>query len=184
MHIKTVILLVNFPFGLINFVNLSTTFIIQLFIKFFIFFHKKTRFLTFFILGVTVFHIYGFEHLLFIPIRVKTSPVPLFPPTTVLKFLEEHAGSNRQNTQRRYLSFVSTDDGRVLKAFNKGRGPNIETVVVEVLHLFPNGAPITSLRVSRDHGHVQKKLIAVSRDEIRSMSLHRCHLKTSCRYCI
>jgi len=44
MHIKAVILLGNFPFGLINFVNLSTTFIIQLFIKFFYFFHKKRVF--------------------------------------------------------------------------------------------------------------------------------------------
>ena len=53
MHIKTVILLGNFSFGLINFVNLSTTFIIQRFLTFFIFF-IKTRFLTFFILGVNV----------------------------------------------------------------------------------------------------------------------------------
>lgn len=87
--------------------------------------------------------------------------------------------------QRFYdILYIGTDDGRVLKAFNKGRGPTIETVVVEVLPLFPNGAPITSLRVSRDHGQVQKKLIAVSRDEIRSVSLHRCHLKTSCSACV
>src|SRR6218665_3727499 len=41
MHIKTVILLKNFSFGLINFVNLSTTFFIQRFLTFFIFFIIK-----------------------------------------------------------------------------------------------------------------------------------------------
>jgi len=34
MHIRTVILLKNFSFGLINFVNLSTTFFIQRFLFF------------------------------------------------------------------------------------------------------------------------------------------------------
>jgi len=47
MHIKTVILLRNFSFGLINFVNLST-FFIQRFSTFFIFF-IKTRFLKVFL---------------------------------------------------------------------------------------------------------------------------------------
>ena len=50
----TVILLVNFSFGLINFVNLSTTFFIQSFFNVFYFFHKNA-FLTFFILEVNVF---------------------------------------------------------------------------------------------------------------------------------
>jgi len=40
VHIKTIILLENFSFGLINFVNLSTTFFIQRFLTF-LFFHKK-----------------------------------------------------------------------------------------------------------------------------------------------
>jgi len=54
MHIKTVILVRNFSIGLINFVNLSTTFFIQRFLRFFYFFIKIV-FLTFFIL---VFYIY------------------------------------------------------------------------------------------------------------------------------
>ena len=60
MHIKTVILLKNFSFGLINFVDLSTKFFIQRFLRIFIFF-IKTRFLTFFILGVNVFYIYALQ---------------------------------------------------------------------------------------------------------------------------
>src|SRR6218665_638936 len=47
-----------FSFGLRDVVNLSTTFFIQRFFTFFIFF-IKTRFLRFFILGVNVFYIYG-----------------------------------------------------------------------------------------------------------------------------
>src|SRR6218665_444344 len=54
MHIKRVILLGIFSFGLRDVVNLSTTFFIQRFFTFFYFF-IKTRFLTFFILGVNVF---------------------------------------------------------------------------------------------------------------------------------
>ena len=62
MNFKTVILLWNFSFGLINFVNLSTTFFIQRFLKFFYFFIKNA-FLTFFILGVNVFiHVYAVTH--------------------------------------------------------------------------------------------------------------------------
>ena len=44
MHINTVILLGNFSFDLINFVNLSTTFFIQRFLTFFYYFHKKRVF--------------------------------------------------------------------------------------------------------------------------------------------
>jgi len=55
MHIKIVTVLGNFSFGLINLVNLSTTFF-SVFFYFFI----KNAFLTFFILGVNVFCIYDF----------------------------------------------------------------------------------------------------------------------------
>jgi len=37
MHIKTVSLMWNFSYGLINFVNLSTTFFVRRFLTFFIF---------------------------------------------------------------------------------------------------------------------------------------------------
>jgi len=52
MHINTVILLGNFSFDLINFVNLSTTFFIQ---RFLTIFSLKTRFLTFLFLESTFF---------------------------------------------------------------------------------------------------------------------------------
>ena len=46
-----------FSFGLRDVVNLSTTFFIQRFLRFYFFI--KTRFLTFFILEVNVLYIYG-----------------------------------------------------------------------------------------------------------------------------
>ena len=55
MHIKTVILLKYCSYGLINFVNLSTTFFIQRLLYVFLIFFIKTRFLTFFILEANVF---------------------------------------------------------------------------------------------------------------------------------
>src|SRR6218665_149214 len=57
MHIKTVILLGNFSFGLITFVNLSTPFFIQRFLMFLFFI--KTCVFTFFILGINVFYIFA-----------------------------------------------------------------------------------------------------------------------------
>src|SRR6218665_3646458 len=50
MYIKTVILLKNFLFGLINFVNLSTTLFIQRFLTFLFCFHKN-RFNVFYSCG-------------------------------------------------------------------------------------------------------------------------------------
>ena len=60
MHIKTLIILRNFSFRLINFVNVSTTLFIQRFLTFFfIFFIKNALFNVFFILRVNVIYIYG-----------------------------------------------------------------------------------------------------------------------------
>ena len=53
MHINTVILLKNFSFGLINFVDLSTMFLFNFFTFFYLF--NKKRVFSFFILGVNVF---------------------------------------------------------------------------------------------------------------------------------
>ena len=60
MHIRTVILPGNFSFGLINFVNLSTTFFLQRFLMFFIYFIKNAFLMFFFILGgQRFFYIYA-----------------------------------------------------------------------------------------------------------------------------
>ena len=58
MHIKTVILLGNFLFGLRDVVNLSTTFFIQLFLRFFIFFIKNAFFNVFYSWGQRFLHLW------------------------------------------------------------------------------------------------------------------------------
>src|SRR6218665_3526387 len=60
MHIKTVILLEKVSFGLIKFLNLSTTIFIQRFLKFALFSHKNASF-DVFILRIDVSYIYGFS---------------------------------------------------------------------------------------------------------------------------
>src|SRR6218665_802327 len=57
MHIKTVILLRNFSFGVINFVNLSIMFYIQHFLTFFIFFIKNAFFNVFYSWGQRFLHL-------------------------------------------------------------------------------------------------------------------------------
>ena len=70
---------------------------------------------------------------------------------------------------------ILSDDGRVLKCINKG--DVIETVIIEEIQVFENKAPVVNLKVHRDQG----RLIAVSKHEIKSILLQRCHLQTTCR---
>ena len=70
---------------------------------------------------------------------------------------------------------VSTDDGRVIKAINKGRTSKIETEILRTFQVFDNGAPVTSLRVYRNSDIGQEKLIVMSRDEIKTIPLYDCN---------
>ncbi|XP_064609998.1 semaphorin-1A-like isoform X2 [Liolophura sinensis] len=82
------------------------------------------------------------------------------------------------------VMFVGTDDGRVIKAINKGRGAAIEPVIIEEIQVFQSREAIVSLRVFRKPELGQEKLIVVSRDNIISVPLHRCHKRLSCRGCV
>ena len=78
-----------------------------------------------------------------------------------------------------------SDDGRVIKAINKGQGSKVETVVIEDIEVFTNQQPIINLKIYRNSNaqagnNDQEKLIVVSRDEIKSIPLHRCHAQTNC----
>ena len=75
----------------------------------------------------------------------------------------------------------------MIKAINKGQGDRIETVVIEDIEVFASRQPVINLKVYRNvnaqAGHEdQEKLIVVSRDEIKSIPLHRCHVQNSCGY--
>ena len=74
-----------------------------------------------------------------------------------------------------------TDDGRVIKAVNKGSSSQIETVVIEDMRVFDSHDPVTDLKVFRDKAKGVEKLIVVSRENVVSLPLHRCHVRTTCR---
>ncbi len=80
------------------------------------------------------------------------------------------------------LPLCFADDGRVIKAVNKGQGSSVETVVIEDIEVFSTRQPIVNLKVYRDATGFdqQQKLVVVSRDEIKSIPLHRCHMQNSC----
>ncbi|KAK2157808.1 hypothetical protein LSH36_184g07027 [Paralvinella palmiformis] len=87
---------------------------------------------------------------------------------------------------RRYdILYIGTDDGRVIKAVNKKRSDQIETVIIEDLVVFEDKSPITKLALYRHSGVRQAEhLIVVTENEIRKLPLHRCHLHKDCSSCI
>ena len=73
-----------------------------------------------------------------------------------------------------------TDDGRVIKAINKGRNQHqMETVIIEVMQVFADQASVRNIKIYRSN--TQDKLIVSSNNDIYSFPINRCHLKTSCR---
>ena len=73
----------------------------------------------------------------------------------------------------------------MLKALNTGRvNGRMEPIVIEDIPVFSGARPVTALRVySRRHGDRNSaRLIAMSRDELRSLPLHRCGRTTTCSY--
>ncbi|XP_052793468.1 semaphorin-1A-like isoform X4 [Mya arenaria] len=79
------------------------------------------------------------------------------------------------------VMFVGTSDGRVLKAVNTGQEGSSGTVIEDIQVLSPQEA-IRELRIYRGTGH--EKLIVISRDNIVSIPLHRCHRHKTCGDCV
>ncbi|XP_037082260.1 semaphorin-1A-like [Pollicipes pollicipes] len=83
--------------------------------------------------------------------------------------------------------FIGTDDGRVLKAVNAASGSasvRAEPVLVEELEVFPSGAAITNLLVSRQPAG-PARLVAVTDSEVRALPLYRCGDKAvRCADCV
>ena len=82
--------------------------------------------------------------------------------------------------------FIGTDHGHVLKAINKGSKSStdqsaLDTVVIEDVEVFADGASVVQMKVYRDLGNGQEKLVVISQEEVKSIPLHRCHLHTTCR---
>jgi len=58
----------------------------------------------------------------------------------------------------------------------------METEVIEILTVFPDGEPVVSLKIFGNVSKQLKKLIVLTQNEMRSIPLHRCQLKTTCRF--
>ncbi|KAK3098107.1 hypothetical protein FSP39_016173 [Pinctada imbricata] len=80
------------------------------------------------------------------------------------------------------LSLIKGDDGRVIKAINKGRGSEVETVVIEDIQVFPGGEAVRDLRIHGARG--LGKLVVVSKDSVVSIPLHQCEQQKTCRSCV
>ena len=91
----------------------------------------------------------------------------------------------RQPRRHDVHSFI-TGDGHVVKAVNTGTDSDVDTVIIEDMQVFEDKSPVVNLYIYRKthNNEYVEKLIVVSRDEIKSVSLHRCHLRTTCSGCV
>lgn len=54
-------------------------------------------------------------------------------------------------------------------------------MVIEEIHVFEEPIPIVNLQIAHQKDG-NSKLIIITDDEVKSISLHRCHRATTCRY--
>ncbi|BES90255.1 Sema [Nesidiocoris tenuis] len=76
--------------------------------------------------------------------------------------------------------FIGTDDGRIVKAVNRGKSGSIftEELLVNVKH-----SPIKTLSIARG-GISGTKLVIITNDEVQTIPLHRCSKILTCRECV
>ncbi|RUS74078.1 hypothetical protein EGW08_018156 [Elysia chlorotica] len=83
------------------------------------------------------------------------------------------------------VMFVGTDDGRVIKAINKGDGAKVESVIIEDLQVLSPGKPVVGLKViSNRADHANQKLVVVSKDSVVAIPLSRCERAETCKSCV
>ncbi|XP_064619130.1 semaphorin-1A-like isoform X2 [Lineus longissimus] len=82
------------------------------------------------------------------------------------------------------VMFIGTDDGRVLKAINKGQNRTIDTIIIEETQVFDDKAAVLNLQVYRNRWKGQEKLVVISGNQVRSIPLHRCHVHKTCTSCV
>ena len=72
------------------------------------------------------------------------------------------------------------DDGRVLKAVNRGWPSSIDTVIIENLEVFEDGSPVVNLHVHHSPTGA-RHLVVVSESQVKALPLERCNAQRSCR---
>lgn len=80
------------------------------------------------------------------------------------------------------VMFVGTTDGRVLKAVNVGHEGQVRSIVIEDLQVLDPDEPVRELKIFR-RAEIER-LIVISRENIKSISLHRCDRHKSCGDCV
>lgn len=78
-------------------------------------------------------------------------------------------------------NFILTDDGRVIKAVNRGMGKPGAALFTEEIQISNTNAPIKSLSVIRNKNETPKLLI-ITNEVIYSIPLYRCSRIPTCRY--
>lgn len=79
------------------------------------------------------------------------------------------------------MESYSSDDGRVIKAINKGTH-TVESVIVEDIQVLDQDEPVVNLRVLNSGRNKNSELlVVVSKQKVVSVPLHRCSRATSCR---
>ena len=85
--------------------------------------------------------------------------------------------------------FVFADKGKVIRAINAESYDSVSKVrpvIIEEIQVFETEAPVTNLKVVRNGGGADGRLVVVSDDEIQTIPLHRCYTKTitTCSECV
>nr|CAH7717572.1 unnamed protein product [Callosobruchus chinensis] len=76
--------------------------------------------------------------------------------------------------------YVGTDDGRVLKIVNIPTHNSSKAVVLSESEVFPKNSPVKQLKVAPGYG----KVIAVSKNEVKLVTLNHCGTITRCSECL
>ncbi|BFZ01983.1 hypothetical protein BsWGS_05022 [Bradybaena similaris] len=81
------------------------------------------------------------------------------------------------------VMFVGTDDGRVIKAINKGAN-TVDSVVIEDIQVLDVGDPVVSLKVLSHRTGKDSLLVVASRRKVVSIPVHRCQKAMTCSKCV
>ncbi|KAK9497889.1 hypothetical protein O3M35_003793 [Rhynocoris fuscipes] len=78
--------------------------------------------------------------------------------------------------------FIGTDDGRIMKAVNRG-GDNPKAIFTEEIRFGNSHLAVRSLAIVRPSGEAPK-LVVITHDTVHSIPLYRCSKILSCRECV
>ncbi|CAH1797572.1 unnamed protein product [Owenia fusiformis] len=117
------------------------------------------------------------------PLLLQTSFVSRFTQIAIDWQVPAASEDNLNKVKYYDVMFVGTDDGKVLKVINVG-DKEIKPVIIEEIQVFDSKTTIVNLKVYRKPSEGIEKLVIVAEDEIKTIPLHRCHLRKTCGECV